>query len=328
MDMENIKKAVKESILQNFMEAAKFAPRGAEKQRPKSWSKGTKSGSDKRKMREEGKQQVRDMNEYYNREPGYQYNPQPDDPRPGQPGGPPDPEAEREEMGKRISNAVHDWVQETGLHKHHGHSTKEMREALDARIENSYDDIADAASDLISVYPAPKGVDPEQYKKHMEQGIHGYATGGSLENRNKMLAGNPYYDAINESYNTTSYFYNKLKENTDIPRDAEVTGEEVYGAMDPHAEDRERLQGKHPDNVHAEHYEIAMKELNRTQDPNDPSYNRSAVARSGIAAALALMGMSRSDDPILRRAESVLRGHHDALNDHFKLSRQKDDVRF
>lgn len=328
MDMENIKKAVKESILQNFMEAAKFARRGAEKQRPKSWSKGTKSGSDKRKMREEGKREAGQMNEYYNRDPGYQYNPQPDDPRPGQPGGPPDPEAEREEMGKRISNAVHDWVQETGLHIHHGHSTKQMREALDARIEKSYDNIAAAASDLIDVYPAPKGVDPEQYKKHMEQGIHGYATGGSLENRNKMLAGNPYYDAINESYNTTSYFYNKLKENTGIPRDAEVTGEEVYGAMDPHAEDREKLMGKPPDNVHAEHYKIAMDELNRTQDPNDPSHNRSAVARSGIAAALALMAMSRSDDPILRRAESVLRGHHDALNDHFKLSRQKDDVRF
>jgi hypothetical protein len=203
-----------------------------------------------------------------------------------------------------------------------------MRKTLKGRIENSYDNIADAASDLIDVYPAPKGVDPKQYTKHMEQGIHGYATGRSLENRDKMLAGNPYYDAINESYNTTSYFYNKLKENTDIPRDAEVTGEEVYGAMDPHAEDREQLQGKHPDNVHAEHYENAMKELNRTQDPNDPSHNRSAVARSGIAAALALMGMSRSDDPILRRAESVLRGHHDALNDHFKLSRQKDDVRF
>lgn len=61
--MENIKKAVKESMVQNFMEAAKFARRGAEKQRPKSWSKGTKSGSDKRKMREEGKRDAREMNE-------------------------------------------------------------------------------------------------------------------------------------------------------------------------------------------------------------------------------------------------------------------------
>jgi len=141
-------------------------------------------------------------------------------------------------MGKRISNAVHDWVEETGLHKQHGHSTEEMRKTLKGRIENSYDDIADAASDLIDVYPAPKGVDPEQYKKHMEQGIHGYATGRSLENRDKMLAGNPYYDAINaidESYNTTSYFYNKLKENTEIPRHARETPEETpdyYGELE------------------------------------------------------------------------------------------------
>ena len=63
MDMENIKKVVKESIVQNFMEAAKFARRGAEKQRPKSWSKGTKSGSDKRKMREQGKRDASEMQE-------------------------------------------------------------------------------------------------------------------------------------------------------------------------------------------------------------------------------------------------------------------------
>lgn len=239
--MENIKKAVKESILQNFMEAAKFARRGAEKQRPKSWSKGTKSGSDKRKMREEGKREAGQMNEYYNRDPGYQYNPQPDDPRPGQPGGPPDPEAKRKEMGERISNAVHDWVEETGLHRHHGHSTEEMRKTLKGRIENSYDDIADAASDLIDVYPAPKGVDPEQYKKHMKQGIHGYATAGTPENRDKMLTGNPYYDAINESFNRSSYYYNRLKENNEIPRHARETPEETpdyYGQLE-----RERAQG-------------------------------------------------------------------------------------
>jgi len=254
MDMENIKKAVKESVLQNFMEAAKFARRGAEKQRPESWSKGTKSGSDKRKMREEGKREAGQMNEYYNRDPGYQYNPQPDDPRPGQPGGPRDLEAEREEMGKRISNAVHDWVEETGLHKQHGHSTEEMRKTLKGRIENSYDDIADAASDLIDVYPAPKGVDPEEYRKHMEQGIHGYATGRSLENRDKMLAGNPYYDAINaidESYNTTSYFYNKLKENTEIPRHARETPEETpdyYGELERQRE--AGTSGEEPNRPH------------------------------------------------------------------------------
>jgi len=56
-NLNKIKQLIKENIIFNFMENAKFARRGAEKQRPKSWSKGTKSGSDKRKMREEGKRQ-------------------------------------------------------------------------------------------------------------------------------------------------------------------------------------------------------------------------------------------------------------------------------
>lgn len=63
MDLENIKNSTKESIIQNFMENVKHAPRGASHQRPKSWSKGTKSGSDKKKMRREGKDAAREMNE-------------------------------------------------------------------------------------------------------------------------------------------------------------------------------------------------------------------------------------------------------------------------
>jgi len=63
MDLENIKNSTKDAIIQNFMENVKHARRGASHQRPKSWSKGTKSGSDKRKMREEGKRDAREMNE-------------------------------------------------------------------------------------------------------------------------------------------------------------------------------------------------------------------------------------------------------------------------
>lgn len=45
------------------MENVKHARRGAQHQRPKSWSKGTKSGSDKKKMRREGKNTAQEMNE-------------------------------------------------------------------------------------------------------------------------------------------------------------------------------------------------------------------------------------------------------------------------
>ena len=62
---DKTKKLIKENIIGNFMENAKpeFTRRGAEKQRPKSWNKGTKSGSEKRKMREQGKQESRDIHE-------------------------------------------------------------------------------------------------------------------------------------------------------------------------------------------------------------------------------------------------------------------------
>jgi len=65
-EIDMIKETVKENIIFNFMENAKpeFARRGTQqKQRPKSWSKGTKSGSDKRKMREEGKREARNLQE-------------------------------------------------------------------------------------------------------------------------------------------------------------------------------------------------------------------------------------------------------------------------
>jgi len=63
MNIENIKESTKDSIIQSFMENAKFARRGSQHQRPKSWSKGTKSGSDKKKMRREGKRETRELHE-------------------------------------------------------------------------------------------------------------------------------------------------------------------------------------------------------------------------------------------------------------------------
>jgi hypothetical protein len=63
--INEIKQNTKLNILNNFMENAKpeFTPRGPSKQRPKSWNRGTKSGSEKRKMREQGKREARDINE-------------------------------------------------------------------------------------------------------------------------------------------------------------------------------------------------------------------------------------------------------------------------
>lgn len=64
--MDEFKSLIKENIVFNFLENAKpeFARRGAGRQRPKSWNKGTKSGSEKRKMREQGKRES-DQREVY-----------------------------------------------------------------------------------------------------------------------------------------------------------------------------------------------------------------------------------------------------------------------
>jgi len=64
MDIENIKKNIKQSIVQNFIAEAKMKDGpGKTSQRPKSWDKGIKAGSEKRKMREQGKREARDMQE-------------------------------------------------------------------------------------------------------------------------------------------------------------------------------------------------------------------------------------------------------------------------
>lgn len=64
---EELQQLTRESIISNLFEGkgkSQFAKReGNQSQRPKSWDKGTKSGSERRKMREEGKREAREINE-------------------------------------------------------------------------------------------------------------------------------------------------------------------------------------------------------------------------------------------------------------------------
>ena len=62
---EHVKHTIKSNVIQNFFENAKpeFARRGSGHQRPKSWNKGTKSGSEKKKSRREGKREAAQLNE-------------------------------------------------------------------------------------------------------------------------------------------------------------------------------------------------------------------------------------------------------------------------
>jgi len=61
--IKSIQELTKQNIVSNLLEGKMKGGPGKASQRPKSWNKGTKSGSETRKMREEGKREAREMNE-------------------------------------------------------------------------------------------------------------------------------------------------------------------------------------------------------------------------------------------------------------------------
>ena len=327
MDMENIKKTVKESIVQNFMEAAKFAPRGAEKQRPKSWSKGKRDASEMQEGVSPFKRWELQQELKHEDDPNFERNMRQD-----------------AELARMDQNAKWSMQRLLPVYEKHG-----MAEEHAGRTDQygfpsyghaiTHPNFTAFAKDFIAFHTA-------ENKKHWaEKGKASSFHWPAILRAKEGLESLKRHDEYNAKQrgeqgeqstgDLSEMYYNRLKEETnDIPRHAKVSGEEIYGAMDPHGQDREQLKreqlkGKHPDAVHAEHYEDAMKKLKETEEKTgDPSHAKSLVARSAIAAALAHASMSRSDDPTLRTITSILRGHHDALDDHFKLSQQKYDVRF
>jgi hypothetical protein len=337
MYMKNIKKVVKENIVQNFMEAAKFARRGAEKQRPKSWSKGTKSGSDKRKMREQGKRDAQQINEEGHDEErdavamGY-----------GSAAG-----ARRDKWGhspeqiERAEEIARQQDQETETNRRswsatnvlpllQKHGMEELAKKTDPNGMPTYafthPNSTAFYQDFIAAHTA--GIQDNKENNYGEIGRARFHKNAITDAQQRMdLDTRLNAKKMQQSTGDLSeMYYNRLKEETnEIPRHAQVTGEEVYGAMDPHAEDREQLMGKQPDGLHAEHYEDFMKTLKGTQDP---SQGKLLVTRGAIGAALGRASMSNSKDPILRDVVSILGASRKALDDHFNLQQQKGDIRF
>ena len=224
--MENIKKAVKESMVQNFMEAAKFARRGAEKQRPKSWSKGTKSGSDKRKMREEGKRES--------------------DPR------------EMNEAAEAFDPKSLDAASKRPFVKlGHGNSEKKYT-------------ASEYYAHLISQkIPHAMALEHTKLSFGMDDGSSRMRnrSGGDYVNlrdpntgRRTRIAGHDAHDAMrdefyesaqHDSQDVSETYYNKLKENTEIPRHARETPEETpdyYGELERQRE--AGTSGEEPNRPH------------------------------------------------------------------------------
>jgi hypothetical protein len=302
MDMENIKKAVKESVLQNFMEAAKFARRGAEKQRPKSWSKGTKSGSDKRKMREEGKRDARDMNEAksddffgtdssgvtrgLDRNYGVEHEPD-------------------VESATSATHAHHfepvDWQDRSKGLQYTKHSRlarhgipiemldtgtllpKSQHEAAFAQHPNALPYLRDVKNYHWDSYEWNRDAQLKGFSGAKANAAHhtrmGIATKGLIE---KIRQGQIVPPQVGDVSEQNNYYYNKLKENNEIPRHARVTSDEepdYYGELE-----RERKAGTSGE----EPREEPREEPNRPHTPESVAKllqqaHKTALARTETA---------------------------------------------
>jgi hypothetical protein len=255
-EMKQVKEEIKVNILNNFMENAKpeFARRGAEKQRPKSWSKGTKSGSDKRKMREEGKRDARDMQEaksddFFGTNSGgitrgldrnYGVEHEPD-----------------VESAASATNAHHfqpvDWQDRSKGLQYTKHSRlaqhgipiemldtgtllpKPQHEAAFAQHPNALAYLRDVKNYHWDSYEWNRGAQLQGFSGARANAAHhtrlGMATKGLIE---RIRQGQP-SPRMGDMSEQTNYYYNKLKENNEIPRHARETPEETpdyYGELE------------------------------------------------------------------------------------------------
>jgi hypothetical protein len=257
MDMENIKKAVKESVLQNFMEAAKFARRGAEKQRPKSWSKGTKSGSDKRKMREQGKRDSNEMQEgvspfkrwelqqelKHEDDPNFEKNMRQD-----------------AELARMDQNAKWSMQRLLPVYERHG-----MAEEHAGRTDQygfpsyghaiTHPNFTRFAKDFIDFHTAENKKHWTQYGKassfHWPAILRAKEALESLKRHNEYKAKQQGEQGEQTMGNLSETYYNKLKENTEIPRHARETPEETpdyYGELE--AQRAAGTSGEEPNRPH------------------------------------------------------------------------------
>jgi hypothetical protein len=238
------------------MENAKpeFARRGAEKQRPKSWSKGTKSGSDKRKMREEGKRDARDMQEaksddFFGTNSGgitrgldrnYGVEHEPD-----------------VESAASATHAHHfqpvDWQDRSKGLQYTKHSRlarhgipiemldtgtllpKPQHEAAFAQHPNALAYLRDVKNYHWDSYEWNRGAQLQGFSGARANAAHhtrlGMATKGLIE---RIRQGQP-SPRMGDMSEQTNYYYNKLKENNEIPRHARETPEETpdyYGELE------------------------------------------------------------------------------------------------
>ena len=274
------------------MESAKpeFARRGAEKQRPKSWDKGTKSGSEKRKMREQGKREAREMNE------------------------------EAEAFDPKTLDAA---SKRPFVKLGHGDNEKKYTASeyyahlISQKIPH---DMAVEHTNLSF------GMDDGSSRMRNRSGGDYVNLRDPNTGRRTRIAGHDAYDAMkDEFYESIHHRLEKslLEGWPDRESQREHAPHEL--AVPDNIADYESEEKLPHDSVHAEHYEDAMKNLKGSQDIG---HAKNLVMRGAIGAALGRASIGNSKDPTLRHVMSILRGTQDALNDHFSQSQSESGIPF
>jgi hypothetical protein len=308
---EQIKTQTKQNIINALLEGKMKDGPGKTSQRPKSWNKGTKSGSEKRKMREEGKRQS-DPREVYE-ETDKPFDPSTLDMVGGRIVPPTSwytnvPHAQDKEgntvyfgKGTAPSQYYKHWI---GQGEPHERALKRTK-------------------DMFGMNPPVKW--PKQQSSRTQRGDGRYMTGPNGERQ--WIAGHDEYDARNDGYFEEEIIYSRLKsvlEEKGWPdRESQRENAPHEDAIPDDIGDYESEEKPQRDNLHADHYEDAMRTLTSS---NDPSHARNLVMRGAIGAALGRASMGNSKDPTLRDVMSILRGTHDAMNDHFNLKQAKSDI--
>lgn len=322
---EEVQQLTRQNIISNLLETKMKDGPGKTSQRPKSWDKGTKSGSEKRKMREQGKREAREMNE------DKSWLPAAHDAFSGfiSPA-----DVTTHFQNKKFSSAEEFKSAVKQLADDHSDKfiSTQHREGPDS--EKAMQDWSDKIVDKFDTSMTQRAERQKSWgslgKSHTSEPTSDYV---NLRDPNtgqrRRIAGHDAYDAMKDGfYESIQHRLEKsLLEGWPDRESQRQHAPHELGVPDDIA-DYEGEELPH-DAVHAEHYENARKTLAETEKKTgDRSHANSLVARSAIAAALAHASMSRSNDPTLRHIQSILRGHHDALDDHFKQKQSESDIPF
>ena len=287
---EEVQQLTRQNIISNLLETKMKDGPGKTSQRPKSWDKGTKSGSEKRKMREQGKREARDMNE------------------------------EAEAFDPKTLDAA---SKRPFVKLGHGDNEKKYTASeyyahlISQKIPH---DMAVEHTNLSF------GMDDGSSRMRNRSGGDYVNLRDPNTGQRRRIAGHDAYDAMKDGfYESIQQRLEKSLLEGWPDRESQRQHAPHELAVPDNIADYEGEEKLPHDAVHAEHFEDAIKTLKSTEDV---SHGKNLVMRGAIGAALGRASMGNSKDPTLRHVVSILRGTQDALDTHFKQKQSESDIPF